>query len=145
MVIKKANKPPIKKKYIESPQKMWELFEQYAIWAKKNPYKVKDWVGGMGKAVTRHKERPLSFVGFEAWLFKNGVISDLGHYERNTDGSYESYLPIITHIKKIIEADQFDGASAGIYQQNIIARKLGLTEKSTVELKSEQPLFPDTK
>ena len=34
-----------KTKYIETPQKMWELFEAYKLEVKNNPMKVKDWVG----------------------------------------------------------------------------------------------------
>ena len=122
--------PPTKKKYIESPEKLWELFIQYIQWAKNNPYLIKDWVGGMGKQVRREKERPLSFIGFESWLFNNGIISQLGDYESNKDGNYEAYSTIITRIKKNIESDQFEGAASGIYHHNIIARKLGLIDKT---------------
>ena len=38
---------------------------------------------------------------------------------------------------------QFEGAAAGFLNPNIIARKLGLTDKSEVKVSQEQPLFPD--
>ena len=126
----KPNKPPIKEKYIKTPERLWELFLMYRGWAKSNPYLVKDWVGGVAKEVIREKERPLTFIGFECYLAEEGTIQDLDQYLSNRDGRYEAYVGIITRIKKTIEAEQFEGASAGMYNANIIARKLGLTEKT---------------
>ena len=126
-----------KSKYIESPDMMLQLFNQYREEAKSNPYLKHDFVGKDAGEVWKRIERPLSWVGFECYLFDQKVISDLSDYEENTNGSYIEYLPIIRAIKKYIDKDQFEGASAGIYQQNIIARKLGLTDKKDVKLDAE--------
>ena len=118
-----------KPKYIETPEKMWELFKSYVDYTKKTPYLIKDWVGGVGKPVVREKEKPLTFVGFEVYLADIGVIdAGLDDYERNKDGRYAEYAAIITRIKKCIESDMLAGATAGIYQQNIVARKLGIRD-----------------
>ncbi len=118
-----------KNKYIESPEKLAELFNQYSEEVKAHPRLKQDFVGKDAEEVQRKLERPLSWIGFEVWLYKNGIIGDLDDYEKNTNDSYSDYQPIIRTIKKIIEDDQFEGASVGVYQQNIIARKLGLVEK----------------
>lgn len=118
-----------KHKYVRTPEIMWKHFEDYVVWAKQNPYKVKDWVGGVAKEVVREKERPLTFVGFEVYLAKIGVISSgIEDYERNRDGDYAEFVPTIKMIKKVIEEDMLSGAAAGIYQQNIVARKLGIRD-----------------
>lgn len=122
-----------KPKYIESPEKLAEYFQSYVEWTNKNPVLKEDYVGKDADRVERQLKRPLSWVGFEVWLYKGGIISDLNDYEQNTNNSYTDYQPIIRAIKKIIETDQFDGATVGIYQQNIIARKLGLVDKKEVE------------
>jgi DNA-packaging protein gp3 len=116
-------------KLIESPQQLWLLFRKYKEWAKANPRKKEDFVGKDGNRVDRKLERPLTFVGFEAYLFERMIITDLGDYERNKDNRYAEFATIIRAIKNVIETDQFEGASVGIYQHNIIARKLGLADK----------------
>jgi hypothetical protein len=43
-----------KKKYIETPDKMWQLFLDYAEHTKDHPITVKDFIGP--KAITVHRE-----------------------------------------------------------------------------------------
>jgi len=119
-----------KPKYIETPEKLLEHFMNYVKWAKDNPRKKEDYVGKDAIRVYRELERPLTWVGFECWLFDNGIIAELKDYEQNKDERYTNYAPIISRIKQAIETDQFEGATVGQYNHNIIARKLGLIEKS---------------
>lgn len=126
-----------KKKYIETPEKLWGLFISYREWAKSNPRLKEDYVGKDADRVERKLERPLSWVGFECWLYENDIISELSDYEQNQGESYTAYLPIISHIKKCIQADQTEGAAVGLYQQNIIARMLGLVDKKDVTTNGE--------
>lgn len=124
-----------KPKYIETPEKLWELYNQYKEWTKENPILKQDFVGKDADEVYRRLERPLSFEGFEVYLREQDVICDLGDYDRNKDGRYQDYATIIRACKKDIEVNQFNGATVGIFQQNIIARKLGLVDKKEVEQK----------
>lgn len=116
-------------KKIESSEQLWKLFRQYKKWAKDTPRLKQDFVGKDGDEVHRKLERPLTFVEFEAYLFERMIISDLGDYERNKENRYAEFTTIIRAIKNVIEADQFGGAAVGIFQHNIIARKLGLADK----------------
>lgn len=125
-----------KPKYIETPEILWDHFTRYKEWVQENPILKEDYVGKDADKVHRQLTRPLSWVGFESHLFLNDIIGDLDDYEKNTNNSYEDYQPIIRAIKKIIETDQFEGATVGIYQQNIIARKLGLVDKKEIEQKT---------
>ena len=71
-------------KSIETPEKMWELFQEYRDWCKDNPYRVHDFVGKDGNSVERLKERPLTQNGFDNWLAQNGLISyNIDHYRSN--------------------------------------------------------------
>lgn len=125
------NKPnPVgRPKNIESPEQLWLLFRKYKDWAKANPRTKQDFVGKDGDEITRKLERPLAWVGFEAYLLERMIISDLGDYERNKEGRYGEFTTIIRAIKIYIEQDQFEGATVGIYKENIISRKLGLADK----------------
>lgn len=121
--------PAGRPKNIESPEELWRLFRLYKTWAKENPRTKQDFVGKDGDEIERKLERPLTWVGFEVYLYERMIINNLGDYEKNKDDAYVEFSPIIRAIKAYIEQDQFEGASVGIYQHNIIARKLGLTEK----------------
>jgi hypothetical protein len=129
-----------KHKYIETPEKMWELFIEYKNSVKDNPAKIQDYVGKDAEMVYREKEKPLTFEGFECYLFDNGIISDLSKYFANTDSKYSEYCAICSHIRKVIKNDQIQGGMIGIYNPSITQRLNGLTETITTTIK-EQPLF----
>ena len=131
-----------KHKYIETPEKMWELFEQYKAQTKSNPILVQDFVGKDGEEVYRRKERPLTIDGFECWCYDNDIISDLSKYFANTDNKYSEYCAICSRIRKAVRTDQIEGGMSGIYNPSITQRLNGLTDKSEMTVK-EQPLFPD--
>jgi hypothetical protein len=131
-----------KHKYIETPQKMWELFEQYRAYTKSRPILVQDFVGKDGDEVNRKKERPLTIDGFECWCYDNDIIGDLSNYFANSDNKYSEYSTICSRIRKAVRTDQIEGGMSGIYNPSITQRLNGLTDKSEMIVK-EQPLFPD--
>jgi len=120
-------------KAIESPERLAELFEQYRSWVEKHPYRVHDFVGKDATEVHKDRQRPLTWVGFEAWLYRHGIVTQLTHYEQNTGDSYSEYLPIVRALKKQCSSDIIDGALAGVYNQNIAARLEGLADKKEIE------------
>ena len=131
-----------KNKYIETPEKMWELFEQYKAYTKSKPILVQDFVGKDGDEVNRKKERPLTIDGFECWCYDNDIISDLSQYFANTEQRYNEYQTICSRIRKAVRTDQIEGGMSGIYNPSITQRLNGLTDKSEMIVK-EQPLFED--
>lgn len=132
-----------KKKYIETPEKMWEYFQSYRKEVKNKPIKVQDYVGKDAEMVYREKEKPLTIDGFECWCFENGIISDLSNYFANSDNRYTDYSTICSRIRKAVRTDQIEGGMAGIYNPSITQRLNNLVEKTENTIVSEQPLFPD--
>jgi hypothetical protein len=132
-----------KRKYIETPEKLLEYFEEYKKETKSNPIQVQDYVGKDAEMVYRTKERPLTIDGFEVWLFKKGIISDLSQYFANTEQRYTEYQTICSHIKKEVRIDQIEGGMAGIYNPSITQRLNNLVERQENTIVTEQPLFPD--
>jgi len=128
-----ANKNPIrhvKKKYIETPEKMWEYFLAYREKIKGDPIKQKDWVGKDGDEVYREKEKPLTMVGFQNYLDDEEIVTDVTDYFENKDKRYNSYIRICSRIKRNIQEDQIVGGMAGIYNPSITQRLNGLVEKT---------------
>jgi len=132
-----------KKKYIETPEKMWEYFESYKKWVKSNPIQVQDYVGKDAEMVYRTKERPLTIDGFECWCYDNEIISDLSQYFANTEQRYTEYQTICSRIRKAVRTDQIEGGMAGIYNPSITQRLNNLTERTESTIITEQPLFPE--
>lgn len=130
-----------RKKYIESAEKLWEYFERYKKSVKDNPFKVHDFVGKGAKEVHRNVEKPLTFIGFENWLFEHKIIDNLTDYRTNRDGKYSDYSNIIARINEHIRDDQISGGMSGLYNSNLTARLNGLSDKREHEIKGEQPLF----
>lgn len=132
-----------KRKYIETPEILWEHFENYKKWVKNNPIKVQDYVGKDAEMVYREKERPLTIDGFECWCYDNDIISDLSQYFANTEQRYTDYQTICSRIRKAVRTDQIEGGMSGIYNPSITQRLNNLVERSETNVKMEQPLFPD--
>lgn len=127
-------------KAIPNAKRFEELFEEYRKDTKTNPIKKMVFVGRDGDQRMEHRERPLTMEGFENYLYKRGIISDLSDYFENKEGRYSAFVHICRAVKKIIRQDQIEGGMAMIYNPSITARINGLVEKKEVEVK-EQPLF----
>jgi hypothetical protein len=126
-------------KNIESPERMWELFEAYKQHVANKPILVQDFVGKDGEEVRREKQRPLTMEGFECFVMDNTNVTypDLSDYFECKKEGYKNFLHICTRIKREIRADQIAGGMAGIYNPSITQRLNGLVEKSAAEDRSE--------
>lgn len=126
-----------KPKYIESPERLWELFTQYVDHERKSPLFKREYVGKDGNEVDTPLQVPITFEGFECYLWDLGIINDLGDYASNKDGRYTNYATIITRIRQNCFVQNFKGASVGLFNPNIIAKKLGLIDKSESKVDSD--------
>lgn len=123
-------------KLIETPEKLLGIFEEYK--ANIKPREIQKATAG-GVKTELHKP-PLTMEGFEVYCFQN--YSDVHHYFDNTDGRYEDYRTICSHIKKVIRQDQIEGGMVGQYNPSITQRLNGLKEQTETTI-TEQPFFKD--
>jgi|SRR6478735_1294325 len=134
-------------KYIETPEKLWELFLAYKKHVKDNPKIVKDWVGKEAETVYREKECPLTMVGFECFVCDNSRITypDLTNYFDKNNESFKDFVPISSRILAEIKNDQISGGMTMIYSQNLTARLNGLVDKKETDIKGTLniPTVPD--
>lgn len=119
-----------KNKYIETPEKMWDLFTEYKDSVKSNPIKKHVFVGKDGNSDNEKRERPLTFEGFQNYLDDQDVITDVTDYFENKENRYSEYIRICSRIKRRIRQDQIEGGMAGIYNPSITQRLNNLTEKT---------------
>jgi len=129
-----------KKKYIETPELLYELFDKYKSKIHENP-RYQYQLDKTGKVVPIPLKVPLTIEGFKVYCYNE--IGSIKHYLENTDNAYEEYRPICTRIKEEIRQDQIEGGMVGQYNASITQRLNNLIDKQQHEVKIEQPLFPD--
>ena len=137
-----------KPRYIQTPEKLYELFESYSIDTKQ---RVRTVPKATNKGVLYEEHvPPLTIDGFKTYANKQGT--DINRYWYNVDGTLNEYVSVVTRIKEEIRNDQVEGALVGQYQQNIVARLNNLTEKTDVTTNGEaineikiSIIRPDTK
>lgn len=129
----KAGRP----KKIESPEKMWEYACQYFDEVDETPFKKQDFIRGGTSAGTKvHLDniRPYSWAGFETFMIRHGIISNLDHYRANTNDAYAEFRGVISRIDKVMFDNKFEGATVGAFNASIIARDLQLAEITKSEV-----------
>jgi hypothetical protein len=124
-------------KYIETPEKLWSMFEDYVSKLEVLEMEVPHVKLGTVKIKTTE---PMTMEGFKSYGYDMGVT--IKHYIDNTDNAYSDYRTIVTRIKDRIYKNNFSRASVGIFKENLIAKQLGLAEK-IVQTNIEQPFFND--
>lgn len=128
-----------KHKYIETPEVMAQLFDDYKNECKTNPRKKHVFVGKDGTSDYELLERPLTIEGFRVYCYDK--IGCVKQYFDNPDKRYNEYITICSHIREVIRRDQIEGGMVGQYNPSITQRLNGLKE-SIEQTNIEQPLFP---
>lgn len=116
-------------KAFATPMDLWEAFSEYVQWAKNNPLFKHDVIKSgedAGKVINIPADRPFTVDDFCLYV----GISDRTFRNYGSGDSYIEYLPIYEQIQKTCRSQKFNGAAIGIYNANIIARDLGLVEKT---------------
>lgn len=116
------------KKYIQEPQRLWELFEEYRKELKDNPRIKIEYVGREGDRVETPIERPLTIEGYKNHCRDNEC--DINRYWYNVDNQYEEFVSIITRIKDVIRQEQVEGGMVGAYNSNLTARINGIKDQT---------------
>lgn len=137
--------PAGRPKNIKSPEELWDYFIDYEEWLTDNVYKEQHWVGKDGDEVEKRIRRYPSWMGFEGYLSRLGVVYKLEDYRINRDGNYGEFSEVITRIRKITDGEVLSAALSGVANPSIAARLLGLTDKKEVDVKGglNIPPLPD--
>lgn len=110
------------KKY--TPEELWNKALEYFEWIEKNPLKEEK-VFGTGVRMKVNKMRAMTLTGF--YLFAE---IDKKTFEKYCND--EAYIPVTTRIRDIIYTQKFEGAAADLLNPNIIAREIGLADKTDI-------------
>lgn len=145
-------------KLFETPDLLWEAACEYFEWCDKNPFyeveqaksQSKPHVDDEGNVtfppnlVELPKMRPYTLHGLTLYLdcntmyftqFENGL-------KDKSDDISKDFSIVITRIREVIYNQKFSGAASGFLNANIIARDLGLADKTDFTSKGEQIKAP---
>lgn len=86
--------------------------------------------------------RPYTLSGFCLYV---GASESWWRNFRIKEGLSDDFLTVIHWIETVIETQQFEGATVGAFNANIISRKQGLSEKSEMTGKDGGPIQHDHK
>ena len=116
-----------------TPQDLADACNEYFQWVIDNPFQEQNLFAYQG-VITKgnaDKMRPMTVEGL--CNFIDIAKSTLFEYKKKED-----FTNIVTRAIQIIENQQFEGAASGFLNPNIIARKLGLSDKQDHTSKGEQ-------
>lgn len=108
-----------------SPDELWEACCEYFAWVDENPLYESKGFAFQG-VVTEHsfaKMRAMTVTGL--CIFLDISVKTWAEYRIRED-----FTPITTRVDEIIRTQKFQGAAADLLNANIIARDLGLADKS---------------
>jgi len=114
---------------------LWDAACEYFAWVEANPLKEAQAFAYQG-AVTVHelsKMRAMTISGL--CIFLDISLQNWTEYRER-----EGFSDITSRVDDIIRTQKFEGASAGLLNASIIARDLGLSEKSELSGAGGGPL-----
>ena len=107
-----------------TPATFWAKVIEFLQWCDKYPLKSEE-VFGTGKRMTVKNMRMPTIQGFCTYA----------KIDRQTFANYEkdeAWFGIVTRARDLFYAIKIEGAAAGLLNANIIARELGLSDKTEV-------------
>jgi hypothetical protein len=111
--------------YKYTPDALWDEAIEYFKWIDDNPIKANQNLGTRNVNEVKFK-RPYTLIGF--CLFADISTDTFYSYKKNKD-----FIAITHKIENIIYNQKFEGATIGIFKEQIIIRELGLKEQSEIE------------
>lgn len=140
-------------KLFKTPDLLWQAACEYFQWCEDNPlYELKGFAY-QGVVTKENFPKMRAMTLSQLCFYLNCNEAYFRQFEAEIkdkeDKLSKDYSTIIHEIKTIIYNQKFQGASADLLNANIIARDLGLSEKSnieqnmTIEYKNVSKQFPD--
>lgn len=114
-----------------SPTIMWEACcEYFETTDKRKDWDRQEWVGRDGVEVSRRLRVPYTLTGL--YIFLDVSAKAWSEYRER-----EGFGAICTQVENIIYTQKFEGATVGVFNHNIIARDLGLKDKTENDVKAQ--------
>lgn len=123
-----------RKPIFQTPDDLWSAAQEYFKWCEDNPLQEAIvYQGLLNTEQSKPLMRAMTLDGLMIFL----DISDSAWYQYK---SRPDFVEVTKQIDKVIRTQKFEGAAAGLLNPNIIARDLGLSDKSELTGKDGGPM-----
>lgn len=129
--LRKHGRPPAFKDAIE----LWKLAIKYFEWVEKNPWVEQKPFCSNGEIVMADIEKPRAMTVAGLCVFLNIGTSTWSDYK-----SKKGFSAVCADIEDVMREQKFSGAAAGAFNHAIIARDLGLVDKTDQTAKVDTTL-----
>ena len=136
-------------KLFETPELLWQAACEYFEWCEKNPLIEEKVFQYQGEIVRAEVKKMRAMTLSQLCFYLNCNEAYFRQFKLSLPKGEQDFSTVIDEIEKIIYNQKFQGASADLLNANIIARDLGLSDKSQVqqntiiEYKNVSKQFPD--
>jgi hypothetical protein len=131
----KMGAPPV----FDTKEALWAKAQEYFEYCDNTPIKVKDWVGKDAIQVDRPKPTPYSLAGFCVFAGASRNWFKELRKAKKEKGDHD-FLAVCSLIEDICFNQQYNGATTGIYNHNIVSRALGLSEQTEQKITGAVPV-----
>lgn len=118
-------------KLFESSTKLWNAACEYFAWCDDNPWMKVDFKGKDADEVHIPTARPYSISGLCLYLNCNSAF--FRQFKKSLKKTDKDFSTVISRIEDTIATQQFEGATVGAYNANIISRTLGLADNQNIK------------
>jgi len=117
-----------------TPELMWEAACEYFQWCIDNPLIVQEITYTANGTFNKNmpKDRPFTIEGLCGYL--DCSTSYFRTFKSTASEVHKDFLSVITRIEEAIYRQKYEGAAAGLFNANIIARDLGLKDTQDVNV-----------
>lgn len=119
-------------KLFETPEEMKEAAKEYFNWVDNNPLYKSEWKDGLLRSIP--VKRPYTLHGLCIYL--DCGLAYFREFKRNKERCTPEFMTVISQIEDVIYNQKFEGAAAGFFNSNIIARDLGLADKQDIDTRN---------
>ena len=120
-----------------TPEELWKAACKYFEWCDNNPLIEEDILRSgdtAGQKIYLNKMRPYTLQALCIHLgVDTSYLRKLKDTLKKEDSITESFLALINKVESIVYTQKFEGAAAGFFNANIIARDLGLRDKKDID------------
>lgn len=126
-----------REKLFASPELLWEAACEYFEWCDEHPFEEEQLFAYQGDVTSANakKKRPYTLHGLCLYLdCGTAYFRNFRNQERDNKAAF---MEVIDKINETIYNQKFSGAASGFFNANIIARDLGLADKSDITTAGE--------
>lgn len=123
------------------PSLLWEAACEYFQWCEENPLYKQEGYAFQGTVTKEDLSLMRAFTLTGLCIYLDVNTKYFNHFEESLDADNnevdKDFSNVLTRIREIIYTQKFEGAAAGLLNANIIARDLGLIDKSEAKLNAD--------